>query len=111
MTHMQPKFVIVSLGISLKSRFCEIKLKIIIFNGSKSNANEMPDIVPERTDEDSALNRSGQLETVKCTVIGDGAIGKTSLIVSYTTNDYPQDYKPTVHDFYTGKLFLPGTWL
>ena len=65
----------------------------------------MPDIVPERTDEDSALNRSGQLETVKCTVIGDGAIGKTSLIVSYTTNDYPQDYKPTVHDFYTGKFF------
>ena len=65
----------------------------------------MPDIVPERTDDDSALNRSGQLETVKCTVIGDGAIGKTSLIVSYTTNDYPQDYKPTVHDFYTGKFF------
>ena len=65
----------------------------------------MPDIVPERTDEDSALNRSGQLETVKCTVIGDGAIGKTSLIVSYTTNDYPEDYKPTVHDFYTGKPF------
>ena len=73
--------------------------------GSKSNTNEMPDIVPERTDEDSALNRSGQLETVKCTVIGDGAIGKTSLIVSYTTNDYPEDYKPTVHDFYTGKPF------
>ena len=42
----------------------------------------MPDIVPERTDDDSALNRSGQLETVKCTVIGDGAIGKTSLIES-----------------------------
>jgi len=70
----------------------------------KSNTNEMPDIVPERTDEDSALNRSGQLETVKCTVIGDGAIGKTSLIVSYTTNDYPEDYKPTVHDFYTVRL-------
>jgi len=79
--------------------------KKCFWTGSKSNTNEMPDIVPERTDEDSALNRSGQLETVKCTVIGDGAIGKTSLIVSYTTNDYPEDYKPTVHDFYTGKPF------
>ena len=51
-----------------------------------------PDIIPEVD------------SNIKCTVVGDGAIGKTSLIVSYTTNDYPQHYQPTVHDFYTGKI-------
>jgi len=50
-----------------------------------------PDVIPDA-------------ESIKCTVIGDGAIGKTSLIVSYTTNDYPQHYQPTVHDFYTVRL-------
>ena len=43
------------------------------------------------------------MDSIKCVVVGDGAIGKTSLIVSYTVNGYPETYKPTVHDFYTGK--------
>ena len=43
------------------------------------------------------------MDSIKCVVVGDGAIGKTSLIVSYTVNGYPETYKPTVHDFYTGQ--------
>ena len=41
---------------------------------------------------------------VKCVLVGDGAIGKTSLIVSYTTNGYPTEYVPTAFDNYAGRL-------
>ncbi|KAI2805996.1 hypothetical protein BLOT_005007 [Blomia tropicalis] len=45
-------------------------------------------------------------QNVKCVFLGDGAIGKTSLIVSYTTNGYPAEYVPTAFDTYSVQIMF-----
>lgn len=44
-----------------------------------------------------------QERLLKCILLGDGAVGKTSLVVSYTTNGYPTKYVPTAFDDFSGK--------
>uniref|UniRef100_A0A0B7AYI3 Uncharacterized protein n=1 Tax=Arion vulgaris TaxID=1028688 RepID=A0A0B7AYI3_9EUPU len=45
---------------------------------------------------------------LKCVVVGDGSVGKTSMLMGYATNRYPTQHVPSVFDNYAGSLKFAG---
>ncbi|UJR37771.1 hypothetical protein I4U23_030463 [Adineta vaga] len=64
-------------------------------SSSPSSTSSIP-LVPS-----SSLHNHHTGGHITCVIIGDCGVGKSSLVVSYTTNDFPTQYVPTAFDNYS----------
>ncbi|KAG5848280.1 rho-related GTP-binding protein RhoH [Anguilla rostrata] len=46
--------------------------------------------------------------SVKCVLVGDTAVGKTALLVRFTSETFPESYKPTVYENTGVEVFMDG---
>uniref|UniRef100_UPI00398F7845 rho-related GTP-binding protein RhoH n=1 Tax=Pristiophorus japonicus TaxID=55135 RepID=UPI00398F7845 len=49
------------------------------------------------------------MSSIKCVLVGDVKVGKTSLLVRFTSETFPDIYRPTVYDNTGVDVFMDGT--
>jgi len=54
------------------------------------------------------IGRKKAMRTIKCVVVGDGAVGKTSLVNSYVKKEFPNQQVPTAFESHAINITVDG---
>ncbi|RUS86551.1 hypothetical protein EGW08_005690 [Elysia chlorotica] len=59
----------------------------------------------------SARGSRAAVNQYKCVVVGDGGVGKTSMLLRFVQGDFSSDYQPTHFDSFTVSMALGDEWM
>ena len=43
-------------------------------------------------------------QTLKCAIVGDSGVGKTSMLMSYVVDKFPENHSPTIYDKFSSEF-------
>ena len=49
-----------------------------------------------------------EAEAVKCLCVGDSEVGKTCMLITYTTDDFPREFQPKVFEISQANVMIDG---
>ena len=76
-------------------------------DSSATTASSQPERSASRTEGSSSPIRQYmeciEPRTLCCAIVGDSGVGKTSLLLSYTTGEISETHRPTIYDKFSSK--------